>query len=140
MARSTQTSRCCGLLCHQSRVEADRQDDCWLETWSKLAREAGTRVLKDLRAGVQNAIEALGRGFVGHPRNDELRAKLQESGTLTKDDFYRQLLRIVYRLLFLFVAEDRGLLHPEDADESACELYDNHYSCLLYTSPSPRDS
>ena len=116
------------LLCHQSRVEAERQDDCWLEQWSKLAREAGTRVLKDLRAGVQNAIEALGRGFVGHPRNDELRAKLQESGTLTKDDFYRQLLRIVYRLLFLFVAEDRGLLHPEDADESACELYDNHYS------------
>ena len=116
------------LLCHQSRVEADRQDDCWLETWSKLAREAGTRVLKDLREGVQNAIEALGRGFVGHPRNDQLRAKLQESGTLSKDDFYRQLLRVVYRLLFLFVAEDRGLLHPEDADESACELYDSHYS------------
>jgi hypothetical protein len=36
------------LLCHQSRVEADRQDDCWLEQWSKLARDAGTRVLKDL--------------------------------------------------------------------------------------------
>lgn len=116
------------LLCHQSRVESDRQDDCWLEQWSKLAREAGTRVLEDLRVGVKNAIEALGRGFVGHPRNDQLRTKLQESGTLSKDDFYRQLLRIVYRLLFLFVAEDRSLLHPEDADESACELYDRHYS------------
>ena len=116
------------LLCHQSRVEAERQDGCWLEQWSKLAREAGTRVLNELRSRVAEAIEALGRGFIGHPRNDKLREKLQESGELSKEDFYRQLLRIVYRLLFLFVAEDRGLLHPTDADQAACELYDNHYS------------
>lgn len=116
------------LLCHQSRVEAERPEDCWLETWSILAREAGTRVLNDLRKGVANAISALGAGFIGHPRNDQLRAKLQDTGELSKDDFYRQLLRIVYRLLFLFVAEDRNLLHPPDADESACNLYDAHYS------------
>jgi len=102
------------LLCHQSRVESDKAVDCWLEKWSQLAREEGTRVLKDLRVGVGKAIEALGRGFIGHPRNDQLREKLH-SGTLTKDDFYRQLLRIVYRLLFLFVAEDRELLHPAES-------------------------
>jgi hypothetical protein len=116
------------LLCHQSRVEAERIEDCWLEKWSKLAREEGTRVLNNLRTGVTRAIELLGQGFIAHPHNDELRSKLQESGTLTKDDFYRQLLRIVYRLLFLFVAEDRKLLHPPDADEPACELYDQCYS------------
>jgi hypothetical protein len=116
------------LLCHQSRVEADHVDDCWLEKWSKLAREEGTRVLNNLRTGVTRAIELLGQGFIAHPHNDELRSKLQESGTLTRDDFYRQLLRIVYRLLFLFVAEDRRLLHPPDADKKACELYDTYYS------------
>jgi hypothetical protein len=116
------------LLCHQSRVESERTDDCWLEKWSKLAREEGTRVLNNLRTGVTRAIELLGQGFIAHPHNDELRSKLQESGTLTKNDFYRQLLRIVYRLLFLFVAEDRRLLHPTDADEKACELYDTYYS------------
>lgn len=115
------------LLCHQSRVEADKPADCWLEKWSKLAREQGTRVLNELRLGVGNAIEALGRGFIGHPRNDQLREKLQ-SGALSKDEFYRQLLRIVYRLLFLFVAEDRELLHAADASKDGCDLYDTHYS------------
>ena len=29
------------LLCHQSRVEAERPESSWLESWSKLAREEG---------------------------------------------------------------------------------------------------
>lgn len=115
------------LLCHQSRVESDKAVDCHLEKWSHLAREQGTRVLNDLRVGVQKAIEALGRGFIGHPRNDLLREKLR-TGTLTTDEFYRQLLRTVYRLLFLFVAEDRELLHPPDSSPEARNLYDTHYS------------
>jgi hypothetical protein len=116
------------LLCHQSRLEADKPENCWLEKWSTLARDSGTRVLEDLRNGVARAIEILGSGFIGHPRNDELRRRLQDAGTLDKQDFYRQLLRIVYRLLFLFVAEDRELLHPPDADERAVELYRKYYS------------
>src|SRR5690606_23937407 len=83
--------------------------------------------LKHLRVGVAKAIEAFGRGFISHPRNDQLRDKLRQ-GTLTTDDFYRQLLRTVYRLLFLFVAEDRELLHPPDATDDARLLYDAHYS------------
>ncbi len=115
------------LLCHQSRVEADKPEECWLEKWSKLARDQGTRILNDLRNGVTIAIEALGQGFIGHPRNDDLRDKLR-SGTLSRDDYYRQLLRIVYRLLFLFVAEDRELLHPPDANDQSRNLYDTYYS------------
>ena len=121
------TSRLLWMLCHQSRVEGDKPQDFWLEKWSQLAREQGTRVLSDLRDGVAKAIEALGRGFIAHPRNDWLRQQLQD-GQLDKQEYYRQVLRIVYRLLFLFVAEDRGLLHGPDADSAACELYDTHYS------------
>jgi len=116
------------MLCHQSRLEAEKTDDCWLERWSKLARDEGTRVLNDLRTGVASAIEALGQGFISHPQNDDLRRKLQLEGSLSKDDFYRQLLRIVYRLLFLFVAEDRELLHPSEVDEKTKELYRKYYS------------
>ncbi len=115
------------LLCHQSRIESDKAVDCWLEKWSHLARDQGTRVLNDLRVGVAKSIEALGRGFIGHPRNDRLREKLR-TGSLSTDEFYRQLLRTVYRLLFLFVAEDRELLHPPDSAAEACNLYDTHYS------------
>ncbi len=115
------------LVCHQSRLEAPKQKDCWLEKWSGLARDQGTRVLESLRNGVKEAIEALGRGFIGHPKNDALRRKLRD-GILSTQDYYRQLLRIVYRLLFLFVAEDRGLLHSPDAAEDAQQLYDEYYS------------
>lgn len=125
------------MLCHQSRVEADEPDQCWLEKWSKLAHDQGTRILNELRGGVEKAIEALGVGFLAHRGNAHLREKVQ-SGDLSTQDYYRQLLRIVYRLLFLFVAEDRELLHPrlpEDASEDerrqheqACLTYDQHYS------------
>ena len=97
------------LLCHESRVEGERPEDCWLEKWSRSAEAQGTRALDQLRKGVEEAISALGVGFLAHPANAELRRRLQE-GEVSDHDYYRELLRLVYRLLFLFVAEDRGLL------------------------------
>ena len=82
---------------------------CWLEKWATEAREQGTRVLDELRDGVERAIEALGRGFLKHPANRSLLEKLR-AGTLDRQDYYRQVLRVVYRLIFLFVAEARDLL------------------------------
>jgi very-short-patch-repair endonuclease len=115
------------LLCHQSRVEAEKPEQCWLEKWSKTAQEQGTRALDQLRQGVKGAIGTLGQGFLSHPDNRELRQKLQ-SGELSTQDYYRQLLRLVYRLLFLFVAEDRGLLLDLEADGVARERYTLYYS------------
>ncbi len=114
-------------LCHQSRVEADRPQDCWLEEWSKAARQQGLRILDQLRDGVEQAIAALGRGFLAHPANQGLRDRLR-AGKLDAQDYYRQLLRLVYRLLFLFVAEDRDLLFDPKADEAARERYRRFYS------------
>src|SRR5205823_4204808 len=114
-------------LCHQSRLEAERPDGFWLEKWSKTAQEQGTRALDDLRNGVTEAIQKLGAGFLAYPGNRALRDRLR-AGTLSKEDYYRQLLRLVYRLLFLFSAEDRALLHDPDADERAREIYRRYYS------------
>ena len=115
------------LLCHQSRIEGERPDLCWLEKWSQLAEKRGTRVLEYLRTGVENAINALGSGFLAHPANRELRNKLS-SATLNSQDYYRQLLRVVYRILFLFVAEDRGLLFEPKSTVTSRELYSRFYS------------
>ena len=115
------------LLCHESRVNAEKPQDCWLESWSKAAHEQGTRALDQLRNGVEEAIKALGRGFLAHPANQTLLGRLR-NGELDKQDYYRQLLRLVYRLLFLFVAEDRELLFAPEADEKACERYMRFYS------------
>jgi len=115
------------LLCHQSRVEGERPAACWLERWSELGYQQGARALDALRGGVENAIRILGAGFLAHRANGELREELRE-GSLDAQDFYRQILRLVYRLIFLFVAEDRGaLLDPEEAKE-AREIYQEYYS------------
>ena len=115
------------LLCHQSRVEADNPEECWLERWSQTAREQGTRALDNLRDGVEKAIKILGSGFISYPSNFYLREKLRK-GMLSKDDYFKQLLRLIYRLIFLFVAEDRDLLFSPHAKKESKEFYMNYYS------------
>ena len=115
------------LLCHESRVPVENPADCWLERWMKAAQERGTRALDQLRDGVETAITALGHGFLAHPANAALREALRTE-RLTRQDYYRQLLRVVYRLLFLFVAEDRGVLLDPRAPEAARKRYTDFYS------------
>ena len=115
------------LNCHESRVEAAKPEECWLERWSKTAADTGTRALEALRQGVEEAIETLGAGFLAHPANRRVHEQLAD-GQLDPLDYYRTLLRLVYRLLFLFVAEDRGALLDPNADKLAKDRYTSHYS------------
>jgi hypothetical protein len=115
------------LLLHQSRLEAERPEQCQLEKWSQAARTEGVRVLDGLRDGVQRSIEFLGQGFLAHPSNAVLRENLR-TGALDKHDYYRQILRLVYRLLFLFVADDRDLLLVPTADPAAQKRYRDFYA------------
>ncbi len=109
-------------LCHQSRFdvlsEGGGPADCWLERWRTSAVETGARALNLLRGGVTEALQSLGTGFLVHAANGELRERLA-SGELALADYSPALLRVAYRLLFLFVAEDRGaLLDPNAAPEA----------------------
>lgn len=116
------------LICHQSRFETtEKQTECLLEKWSKSAQESGTRALDDLRRGVEEAIVSFGQGFLQHPLNGDLRNRLK-NGDLSAQDYYRQLLRLVYRLIFLFAAEDRDLLLLPGAAVEARQRFQNYYS------------
>ncbi|MDR3556949.1 MAG: N-6 DNA methylase [Syntrophobacteraceae bacterium] len=126
------------LMAHATRFaprKGDRPETCWLEEWTKLANEQGTRALGDLRTGVEKALKILGEGFTSHPKNIALRNDLR-TGQIPLADFHGQLLRLVYRLIFLFVAEDRtiegqSMLHPSDESDTARlarERYAAHYS------------
>lgn len=123
------------LLCHQSRVEVKTDETgrllppetCWLEKWYNTSIKDGVRALDDLRNNVQSAIESLGAGFLSHPGNTALRNKLR-SGTLTLQNYYHQVLLQVYRLLFIFVAEDRDLLIPNDVPDKVKQTYLKYYS------------
>ncbi|WP_433955915.1 Eco57I restriction-modification methylase domain-containing protein [Janibacter indicus] len=117
--------------CHQSRLEVlDEEvgpDSCWLERWRSESLEQGSRALGLLRDGVVAAIEALGTGLLNHPANHDLRAQVT-SGAVSRDDFNHALLRLVYRLLFTFVAEDRGALLDPTADPAVRRRYLDYFS------------
>ena len=115
------------LVCHQSRVEADQTSDCWLERWFATSRDEGVRALDKLRGGVEKAIESFGTGFLAHKANERLHVEL-ESGELGTQEYYREVLRLVYRLIFLFVAEEREALLDPDADDSERNRYLKFYA------------
>ncbi|WP_298207523.1 N-6 DNA methylase [Ferrimicrobium sp.] len=115
------------MIAHESRFEGDDPTSCWLERWRGEINESGIRALDALQGGVRHAIEAIGEGLVTHPDNQQLREALA-SGELSSLDLYRQILRLIYRILFLFVAEDRHLIHGATADPIAVERYERWYS------------
>ncbi len=98
-------------LLHRSRFPQGIADgpDCLLEKYHAYSLEQGGRVRERLRDGVEKCLVTLANGFLSHPDNSALRQNLSE-GRLTPERFYQQLLRLVYRFLFLLVAEDRGLI------------------------------
>lgn len=123
------------LLAHETRFGRPAQPgeaqqtvtECALETWRNAGREEGTRAREHLRRGVEDALIALGQGFLAHPGNQALRAALQ-CGALSTKNYFNQLLRLVYRLIFLLTVEERGVLHPDGSEEKTKALYAAGYS------------
>ncbi len=125
------------LICHQSRFETILDENgkqlppqtCIIEKWYGISVDEGVRALDELRSNVQKAIEFIGSGYLSHKLNSSLKEKLK-SGELTQSEFYHQVLRQIYRLLFVFVAEDRDLLFPENIEQQKKSIYLNYYSTL----------
>ncbi|MGW4023870.1 Eco57I restriction-modification methylase domain-containing protein [Streptomyces sp. NPDC005009] len=110
---------------HASRfavAEGAAPAGCWLEKWRAEAVTSGARALDQLRLGVQNALTVLGTGFLRHPENVRLREDVDPKALRDA------LLRLVYRLLFVFVAEDRDALLDPQAGERQREAYERYFS------------
>ena len=127
-------------LLHVSRTNHTGNYPCLWEEWRKDLEEHGARVREGLRDGVEEAICILGTGFLlhNHERNKKLLDKLKE-GQLTPQAYYQQLMRMVYRLIFLSVLEERNLLHDHispssEANKAAISLYREGYSISRLTS------
>jgi hypothetical protein len=118
----------CWLLLHASRFGGGGTppSECVLEGWRSAAIEAGAVARDRLRDGVEAALRSLGRGFLAHSANTALRAQLT-SGSLDAAGYQQQLLRVVYRIIFLLVAEERELLHPAGSTAEARAAYRDGY-------------
>lgn len=117
------------LLLHASRFGAPGTSptDCALERWRDAGQKVGETARERLREGVEKALALIGDGLLRHPANAALRDRLR-SGELPLPEFFNQLLQLAYRMIFLLVAEDRGLLHPPAALAAARALYAGGYS------------
>ncbi|BCZ88065.1 hypothetical protein [Thermus thermophilus] len=91
-------------LLHRSRLPRDAATahEAPVERYHLMAVEQGERVREGLREAVEGFLQELGTGFLRGPMGKEL-ARDPEA-------LYHDLLRLAYRVLFLLVAEARGIL------------------------------
>lgn len=116
-------------LLHSSRFPHSKAeaDQCLLEKYYQDSIEAGNRIRDGLSQAVKESLLSLGNGFLQHEGNEVLREKIKQ-GELSSKEYYRQLLRIIYRLLFLMVTEERDLVYDsEDKSEQTQRLKDIYW-------------
>lgn len=116
-------------LLHASRLpqSTEAAAESIVERYHQDSLDSGSRIREGLSRAVEEAIRCFANGFLSHPANAALRARLAD-GSLKPDEFYKSLLRLIYRLLFLMVIEERGLVFPPSAKLSQRGTYEQYYS------------
>jgi hypothetical protein len=125
------------LLIHRTRfgVAGAPVTDCALERWREAGSREGEAARDRLAAQVETALKVLGSGFL--EANPDLAARLKSS-KINLTEWFNELLRLVYRLIFLMVAEDRNLLHPETTKLEVRKLYAEGYSLAVLRTQAAR--
>ncbi|NQU03227.1 MAG: restriction endonuclease, partial [Syntrophaceae bacterium] len=116
-------------LVHATRmpVKIDARAESLIEKYHQDALDSGSRIRDGLSAAVKFSMESLANGFLRHPGNTALREECETKNT-TGDIYYKNLLRLIYRLLFLMVIEERDLIYPKTVDREKRDIYYNFYS------------
>lgn len=116
-------------LLHVTRLPKtpSQSPESLLEYYHQDSLASGERIRDGLSGAVKDSILKLADGFLNHPKNEALR-QLAASDPEFAAHLYKQLLRLVYRLLFLMVIEERDLIYPDGADTRKRNLYYAHYS------------
>ncbi|WP_051040515.1 Eco57I restriction-modification methylase domain-containing protein [Methylomicrobium album] len=116
-------------LLHATRlpISHDTAAESLLELYHQDSLEQGTRIRDGLRKTVTEALEILGTGFLSHSKNEVLQQMVKEDH-LRPDVYFNYLLRLVYRLLFVMVIEERGVVFPIEAEPRFIGIYFQFYS------------
>lgn len=115
-------------LLHASRLPVSQVAvaEAPIEIYHQDSLDSGSRIRDGLSTAVHRVILDLANGLLNHPANDRLRELAARPEFAP--DFYAHLLRLIYRLLFLMVIEERGLAHVPGTDKRLREIYDLGYS------------
>jgi len=113
---------------HVSRMPEtmDSGADAVIEYYHLESLASGTRIREKLSEAVENSIKTLANGFLSHKNNTVL-IDLFENSHLDANTFYIYQLRLIYRILFLIVLEERKLIFPDNLSEEEQRFQDIYY-------------
>ena len=99
-------------LLHASRFQAKGDEPCVMERWFNMSIESGNRIRNGLSLAVQKTMETIGNAVLTSEGkgNEALRNAFTE-GTMDAAKLNKELIHFIYRLLFLFIIEERGLVY-----------------------------
>lgn len=106
-------------LLHASRFRTSGDEPCVMERWFNMSIESGNRIRNGLSRAVQTTMETIGNAVL--TSEGEGNAALREAftrGTMDAAQLNKELIHFIYRLLFLFIIEERGLVYqiPDSPD------------------------
>ena len=106
-------------LLHSSRFRTSGDEPCVMERWFNMSIESGNRIRNGLSRAVQTTMETIGNAVLTSEGegNDALREAFT-NGTMDAAQLNKELIHFIYRLLFLFIIEERGLVYqiPDSPD------------------------
>ncbi len=113
-------------LLHASRFRNSGDEPCIMERWFNMSIESGNRIRAGLSDAVKKAMEQIGNAAVASvgEGNQRLRVALTD-GNYDAMKLNKELIHFIYRVLFLFIIEDRDLVYqiPESAPANANDEY-----------------
>ena len=115
-------------LLHRSRLPQDEDSatDSHLEKYHQEGLASGSRIRDGLSKAVEHGILQLGTGLLHDPANAALRTWAGQTPDAATH-YYDHLLKLIYRLLFIMVIEERDLIFP-GGDAGASEFGEGHVS------------
>jgi hypothetical protein len=116
-------------LLHATRMPANRANASGsvIEKYHQESVDSGSRIRDGLAAAVAYSMQTVANGLLSHPDNAGLVVQLRnEPGRVV--ELHQNLLRWVYRTLFVLVIEERVLHHAPTATLRQRQLYRDYYS------------
>lgn len=105
-------------LLHASRFFTDGDEQCIMERYFNMSIESGNRIRAGLSDAVKRAMEFLGNAAIqNHGSGNDILRNALSSGVTTAAILNKELIHFIYRVLFLFIIEDRNLVYqiPDDS-------------------------
>lgn len=118
-------------LCHVTRMpeKQEEAEASLIEEYHLKSSEDGERIREKLGQAIISGLEEVGTALLQHPNNTSLREAAANGGDEFARALFAQLLKLVYRILFLLVIEERGLVFKRNKEGDALyQLYYEHYS------------